>query len=128
VDADGDKIRTWLGVIIIRESVLLVFLVGHSVAVLRLICQKRVSTYRQNCFLDYVSGKFCTLVRSNDRSLCQRRHTGYYRRNLYSKNLYLMRTTARYHTNDREGACADFNHIATFLRKPLPSEAANWCS
>ena len=49
------------------------------------------------------------------------------RRNPYSKNLYLMRATSRYHTRDREGACADFNRITTFLRQPLPDVAANWC-
>lgn len=49
------------------------------------------------------------------------------RRNPYSKNLYLMRGTARYYTRDREGACADFNIISTFLGKSVPGEAVSWC-
>ncbi len=49
------------------------------------------------------------------------------RRNPYSKNLYLMRAVSRYHTRDREGACADYNRIATFLRQSVPKEAINWC-
>ena len=49
------------------------------------------------------------------------------RRNPYSRNLYLMRATARYHTRDREGACADFRRITTLLHQPLPEEATNWC-
>lgn len=49
------------------------------------------------------------------------------RRNPYSRNLYRMRASARYHTRDREGACADFRRIATLLHQPLPEEAAKWC-
>ena len=49
------------------------------------------------------------------------------RRNPYSKNLYLMRGTARYHTRDLKGACADYNRIATLLRQSVPKETENWC-
>ena len=49
------------------------------------------------------------------------------RRNPYNVNLYRMRSTARFHTKDREGACADLKRITTLLHKPAPDEAAAWC-
>ncbi|MGB3779438.1 MAG: tetratricopeptide repeat protein [Tunicatimonas sp.] len=49
------------------------------------------------------------------------------RRNPYSSNLYRMRATARYHTGDREAACADLERIITLLHKPASDEAAAWC-
>ncbi|MEM6842118.1 MAG: energy transducer TonB [Bacteroidota bacterium] len=49
------------------------------------------------------------------------------RRNPFSSELYKMRGYCRYMTDDKVGACEDYQKIETLLHQPIPPAARNIC-